>query len=333
MSLPAGHGPVALITGVTGQDGGYLAERLLSAGYRVHGVLSPAASAAALDPQVICHRTDLLDAGAVAALVDRVRPDTVFHLAAVSSVAASWADPVATSRINTVSTTAVLDGCLRTQDRTGSPIVMVNASSCEIFAGADESPQTEATPLAPTSPYGVGKAMGHLMCQVYRGRGLAVSNAILYNHESPRRPERFVTRKITRTVAAIAAGRADHLTLGDITIERDWGWAPDYVDAMYRMAERAPADDYLVATGATHSIADFVGAAFAAAGIEDWRPLVRTDAALLRPADKAVVCGDATKARTTLGWRPTKSFEDIVTAMVDADREQEQTGHAGTEVR
>lgn len=306
---PDGPGGVALITGVSGQDGHYLSGHLLQRGYQVRGV----------------QRTELSHPEVIARVIDEAEPDLVFHLAAISSVAASWDDPVATTEVNALSTAALLDGCLRTQDRTGRKITFVNASSCEIFAGAPDSPQTEDTPLRPISPYGAAKAMGHMMCQVYRAKGLEASNAILYNHESPVRPERFVTRKITKAVAAIAAGRQDRLVLGDLTIKRDWGWAPDYVDAMYRMALHGKGDDFVVATGVTHSIADFAAAAFSVAGIVDWQDRIESDSALLRPADRAAMVGDAGKAAAILDWRPTKSFADIVEAMVVSDLGQEQS--------
>ena len=314
----------ALITGVTGQDGYYLSELLIRQGLSVHGLLRPDARADGLLPQVAAHRAELTSVESLAEVLDSVRPDLVFHLAGISSVAASWQEPVAATRVNALSTAALLDACLRTQDRTGSRLALVNASSCEIFAGAPDSPQTEATPLRPMSPYGASKAFGHNLCQVYRAKGLQTSNAILYNHESPRRPERFVTRKITRAVADIAAGRRDRLTLGDMTVRRDWGWAPDYVDAMYRMARHDGGDDFVVATGVAHSISEFVAAAFAAAGIAEWEPHVETDAAFLRPADQAAMIGDATKAAEVLGWRPTVSFDEIVTTMVTSDLRQEQ---------
>jgi GDPmannose 4,6-dehydratase len=320
-----GPGGVALITGVTGQDGHYLSRQLMDKGYDVHGVLSPNGRADTLAGQVRPHTADLLRAESIATVIDEVEPDVVFHLAAFSSVAASWDDPIATTRVNSLSTAALLDGCLRTQDRTGRKVTVVNASSCEIFAGAADSPQTEATPLRPISPYGVSKAMGYMMCQVYRAMGLEASNAILYNHESPLRPERFVTRKITKAVAAIAGGRQDRLVLGDLSIKRDWGWAPDYVDAMYRMAMHGKGDDFVVATGVAHSIADFVGAAFTAAGIADWKAHVESDSALLRPADRVAMVGDASKVDAILDWRPTQSFADIVAAMVVSDLGQEQT--------
>jgi GDPmannose 4,6-dehydratase len=314
----------ALVTGITGQDGWYLSELLLDRGFSVHGLLSPSGRQNGLRPEVTPHVVDLTSTEAVVAVVGTVQPDLVFHLAGISSVATSWQQPVLTTRVNVLSIAAVLDACLRAQRRTGKKIVVVNASSSEIFAGADDSPQTEATRLRPISPYGASKATGHMMCQVYRAEGLEASNAILYNHESPRRSDTFVTRKITKAAAAIATGQQDRLSLGDLSIERDWGWAPDYVDAMYRMAVHGRGDDFIVATGESHSVADFVAAAFTAAGIADWQLAVDTDASLLRPADRPATVGDASKARAILGWQPTISFEHIVNAMVYSDLRQEQ---------
>jgi GDPmannose 4,6-dehydratase len=317
-------GATALITGVTGQDGYYLSELLRRNGFQVHGVLRAGGSCDGLLPHVHSHYADLVDTESVSALTDSVQPDVVFHLAGISSVAASWQDPVSTTQVNALSTTALLDACLHTQERTGKKVALVNASSGEIFAGAAESPQTETTPLHPISPYGASKALAYMMCQVYRAKGLAASNAILYNHESPRRPDKFVTRKITKAVAAIAAGRLDRLILGDLTVKRDWGWAPDYVDAMYRMAKLGRGDDFVIATGEAHSVADFVAAAFEVAGVDNWRDHVETDAAFMRPADRAAMIGDASKAASVLGWQPTMTFGAIVKAMVCSDLAQEQ---------
>jgi GDPmannose 4,6-dehydratase len=315
---PDGPSSTAIITGVTGQDGYYLAELLLRKGFQVHGVLRPGRWHTGLPP-VHTHNADLTDTDTVSGLISEVQPDFVFHLAAVSSVATSWQEPVATTRVNALGTVNLLEGCLRAQDRSGKKIVVVNASSCEIFAGAIESVQTDTTPLCPISPYGASKAFGFMMSRAYRAKGLEASNAILYNHESPRRPEKFVTRKITSAVAAIASGRRDRLVLGDISVKRDWGWAPDYVDAMYRTAKYGKGDDFVIATGVAHSVSDFVAAAFAAVGITEWESRIETDAALLRPADRAAAVGDAAKARAILGWEPTMSFDDIVKAMVHFD--------------
>jgi GDPmannose 4,6-dehydratase len=196
---------------------------------------------------------------------------------------------------------------------------LVQASSAEIFGEASESPQTEGSTIRPVNPYGAAKAFAHLSAAVFRQRDVHVSSAILYNHESPRRHERFVTRKITSTVAAIARGDADELVLGNMEARRDWGWAPDYVDAMVRAARADQPADYVVATGRAHSVRDFVAAAFAAAGIDEWEHLVRQDAAFFRPADPTELVGDASRAREELGWTPTMEFAEIVRRMVATD--------------
>jgi len=196
---------------------------------------------------------------------------------------------------------------------------LVQASSAEIFGEPAVSPQDESTPIRPVNPYGAAKAYAHLMVDVYRRRDLHAVSAILYNHESPRRPTQFVTRKITSTVAAIAKGRSDGLALGNLDARRDWGWAPDYVDAMVRAARADEPRDYVVATGVGHSVRDFVAAAFRRAGIDDWSDLVTVDPEFVRPADPTDLTGDATRARELLGWSPTVGFEELVGRMVDAD--------------
>jgi GDPmannose 4,6-dehydratase len=308
----------AFLTGLGGQDGGYLAERLLADGVEVHALTheqEPPPHA----PGVELHPGDLTRVDEVRGLLLDLAPDEVYNLAAVSSVAQSWAEPDLTARVNGAAAVALLESALQAQDKHGRPVRLVQASSAEIFGEPATSPQTEDTPVRPVNPYGAAKAYAHLAVDVYRRRGLHAVSAILYNHESPRRPEQFVTRKITRGVAAIAHGRADHLTLGNLDARRDWGWAPDYVDAMVRAARADQPADYVVATGVGHTVRDFVAAAFTAAGIDDWEPLVRTDPALVRPADPADLVGDATRARTRLGWAPTVTFEELVRRMVAAD--------------
>jgi GDPmannose 4,6-dehydratase len=290
----------------------------------VHGVLPPDGEQGVARSEVQGHSADLTSSEQVASLIAGIEPDYVFHLAGVSSVARSWSDPVSTMRVNALSICAVLEGCRRFQDDSGKTVSLVNASSGEIFAGSQQSPQNEGTPIKPTSPYGASKALGHTMCQIYRTRNLQAANAIFYNHESPKRPDTFVTRKITKAVAAIAAGRQRRLTLGDMTIRRDWGWAPDFVDAMYRIARDGMGQDFVVATGISHSIAEFVAAAFAAVGIEDWQSYVDSDISLFRPADSAEMVGDASKAQAILGWTPTMQFEQLVAAMVRCDLDAEQ---------
>jgi GDPmannose 4,6-dehydratase len=205
------------------------------------------------------------------------------------------------------------------QERSGRAVRLVQASSGEVFAGAQAAPQDESTPLSPQSPYGASKAFAHTLVQVFRSRGMHASNAILYNHESPRRPTSFVTRKITSTVAAITEGRTDRLVLGNLDARRDWGWAPEYVDAMVRMARADEPDDYVVATGVSHTVADFVAAAFARVGIEDWQRYVTTDPAFVRPMDAVELRGDARRARERLGWQPQVGFAELVGRMVEAD--------------
>ncbi len=218
-----------------------------------------------------------------------------------------------------VSVASVLDTAWRLQERTGRDVRVLQASSAEIFGQAEKAPQDESTPVRPRSPYGAAKAYGHHMVGIYRSRDLHACSVILYNHESPRRPLSFVTRKITHGVARIAAGLDDQLTLGSLDVVRDWGWAPDYVDAMIAAVRHPEPDDYVVATGQPHTVADFVEAAFARVGISDSARYVRTDPEFVRPADASVQLGDAGKARQVLGWRPTTDFVGVVDAMVDHD--------------
>lgn len=315
------HHRTALVTGLSGQDGYYLSRLLVDAGIGVHGVGGPEAKRGpvVVAPRIVSHGVRLTDATAVHALVDEVEPDYVFHLAGMSSVAGSWAAPVDALSINGLSTTTLLNACMRVQERLDRPITVVNASSAEIFAGGEESPQNESTALQPTSPYGASKALGHMMCHIYRDRGLAASNAILYNHESPRRPSHFVTRKISLGVAAIARGEIDTITLGNLAAQRDFGWAPDYVEALYRMAVRGDGGDFVIATGVSHSILDFAAAAFSAAGIDDWQDRIRSDAKFMRPTERADMVGDASRAAQVLDWRPTTTFTEIAAQMVEHD--------------
>nr|WP_255182872.1 MULTISPECIES: GDP-mannose 4,6-dehydratase [unclassified Rhodococcus (in: high G+C Gram-positive bacteria)] len=313
--------PTALVTGVAGQDGSYLSEALVEMGWAVHGVAKPGSTEVVDD--VTMHATDLGEPGAASTLVRAVDPDYVFHLAGISSVWRSWNDPVLTTRVNGVSAASLLDACFSHQEASGKRVMVINASSAEIFAGSGIAMQNEETPIAPTSPYGASKALSHNMVQVYRARGLEATNAILYNHESPRRPETFVTRKITKAAAAIARGTQSVIELGSTSAQRDWGWAPDYVAALVKMAEYGKGDDFVVATGRAHSVADFVAAALSTVGITDWQSYVRGDPDMLRPADSARMVGDASKAREILGWGPTMNFEQIVEAMVQFDMSEE----------
>jgi GDPmannose 4,6-dehydratase len=308
--------PSALITGVSGQDGFYLAERLLADGVEVHAVSLP--GDAPVDG-VRTHVGDVADVEGTRALVLEVAPDEIYNLAAVSSVARSWDEPELTARVNGLAAVGLLESARQLQERAGRPVRFVQASSAEIFGLPDRAPQDEDTPVRPVNPYGAAKAFAHLMVDVYRHRGLPAVSLVLYNHESPRRPEHFVTRKITAGVAAISAGTASRLTLGNLAAVRDWGWAPDFVDAMVRAARADVARDYVVATGESHSVEEFVAAAFRCVGIDDWASYVDVDPALLRPVDAQALTGDPTRIRTDLGWAPTVGFEDVVRRMVEGD--------------
>ncbi|PFG44204.1 GDPmannose 4,6-dehydratase [Isoptericola jiangsuensis] len=313
---------VALVTGVTGQDGSYLAERLVAEGCEVHGLVTRGdGRPASLPAEVTLHEGDLRDRDGLAALVRAVGPSEVYNLGGVSSVAQSWEQPVLTGEVSGLGAVALFEASWAAQERTGSPVRVVQASSAEIFGSPVRSPQDESTPVRPVSPYGAAKAYAHQMAAVFRSRGLGVSSCVLYNHESPRRPTTFVTRKITAQVARIAHDGGGTLALGNLAARRDWGWAPEYVDAMVRAARHDVADDFVVATGRTHSVEEFVAAAFAAAGVDDWRDRVEIDPRFVRPVDPALQVGDPARAERVLGWRPTVAFEEIVARMVRHDLE------------
>jgi GDPmannose 4,6-dehydratase len=316
----------ALVTGATGQDGSYLCELLLGEGTTVHA-LYHAESGPSLDSlpwaeQVAWHHGDLAQAGEIRHLVAELSPDEIYNLGGISSVALSWQEPVLTASVTGLGAAGLYDAAWHAQEASGRAIRVMQASSSEIFGSPTASPQDEDTPLRPITPYGAAKAFAHHLATAYRERGLGVSTCILYNHESPRRPDTFVTRKITRGAAAIALGLADDLALGNLDVVRDWGWAPDYVDAMVRANRADPAGDYVVATGIGHTVRDFVAAAFRAAGIADWEPHIRIDPAFQRPADPAALVGDAEKARERLGWAPTVTFDQIVSMMVEVDLDE-----------
>lgn len=312
----------ALITGITGQDGGYLAEQLLAEGTTVHGLVRPGEQLPEHLAGVLVHEAELADDDALQRALAVAAPDEIYNLVGVSSVGLSWEQPGLTADVNGAFVARLLQLVWQEQERRASAIAIVQASSAEIFAGAARSPQDESTPLTPRSPYGASKAFAHHLVQVFRARGMHASNAVLYNHESPRRPPTFVTRKITQTAAAIARGRADELVLGNLDARRDWGWAPEYVDALVRVARHPEPDDYVIATGQSRTVRDFVVAAFARAGVADWEPLVRSDPAFVRPVDAVELVGDASKAREALGWTPQVAFAELVGRMVDADLEQ-----------
>jgi GDPmannose 4,6-dehydratase len=306
----------AFVTGISGQDGSYLAERLLAEGVEVHALALPDDAPVA---GVRTHLGDVSDIEGTRTLLLELAPDEVYNLAAVSSVARSWDEPDRTARVNGLAAVGLLESAHLLQERSGRPVRFVQASSAEIFGLPDRSPQDEDTPVRPVNPYGAAKAFAHLMVEVYRHRGLHAVSLVLYNHESPRRPEQFVTRKITAGAAAISTGRANSLSLGNLAAARDWGWAPDYVDAMLRAARAEIPRDYVVATGVSHSVEEFVATAFRCVGIDDWSSYVEVDPALLRPVDATELVGDPTRIRTDLGWAPTLGFHDVVRRMVEAD--------------
>jgi GDPmannose 4,6-dehydratase len=315
----------SLVTGAAGQDGRYLVERLLADGDEVVGMCHSAAGAASLledFPTVDAVVGDLADAEGIKALIDEVAPQRIFNLAGNTSVARSWEYPAETADVLGVGPVRIFDAAWRLADRTGIDVRVLQASSAEIFGNASEVPQSESTPRRPVTPYGAAKGFAHEMAGVYRARGMHVSSAILYNHESPRRPEQFVARKIAMAVVSIALGTQEELALGNIDVHRDWGYAPDYVDAMIRITDNDEAGDFIVATGQSHSVREFVAEAFGAAGVSDWENRVVIDPQFYRPADPEQLVGDSSKLRS-IGWKPTVDFAELVRIMVDAEFERQ----------
>jgi GDPmannose 4,6-dehydratase len=317
----------ALITGISGQDGFYLAELLLSHGYDVFGLLrgqnNPNGAALRRDlPQVTIVSGDLLELPSLMRAMTVAQPDEVYNLGAVSFVPYSWMNPGLTTGITGGGVLNMLEAIRIYQDLSGKAVRFYQASSAEMFGKVQESPQRETTLLWPRSPYGVAKAYGHHLTINYReSYGMHASSGILFNHESPRRGVEFVTRRVSQAVAMISLGLQDGLTLGNLDAQRDWGFAGDYVEAMYLMLQQDTADDYVIATGETHSIADLLDVAFEVAGIGDWKPFVTIDQSLVRPAEVDVLVGDASKARAALGWKPKLSFTELVESMVRSDIE------------
>jgi len=314
----------ALVTGITGQDGSYLAELLLKNGYRVVGMTRRTSTEVHeriehIVDDVEILSGDLLDQSSITSIVSEIVPDEIYNLAAQSFVPASWSQPVLTGEFTALGVTRVLEAI-----RQVNPAIrFYQASSSEMFGNAVESPQTESTPFYPRSPYGVAKVYGHWITVNYReSYDLFACSGICFNHESPRRGKEFVTRKISDGVARIKLGMATQLRLGNLDAQRDWGYAGDYVRAMWLMLQQACADDYVIATGATHSVRDFVRSAFEAAGLGSFEPYVVIDPRFVRPAEVDVLIGDAGKARKMLGWTPTVSFDELVATMVEADLER-----------
>jgi len=313
----------ALITGITGQDGSYLAELLLSKGYEVHGMVRRSSEEkferiAHLKGRIQLHQGDLLDQFSLARLLSDVKPDEVYNLAAQSFVPTSWNQPVLTGEFTALGVTKMLEAM-----RYAAPKArFYQASSSEMFGKVREVPQNESTPFYPRSPYGVAKAYGHFITVNYReSHGLFAVSGILFNHESPRRGLEFVTRKISDGVARIKLGLQHQIAMGNLDARRDWGYAPDYVEAMWKMLQESEADDYVIATHETHTVKEFCEIAFARAGL-DWKDHVRVDPAFVRPAEVDVLIGDPSKAKRTLGWQPTVRFKQLVELMVDADLER-----------
>lgn len=313
---------VALITGCTGQDGSYLAEFLLDKGYQVHGVVrrastSPTERINHILDRVIIHQSDILDQASMSRLMGAVKPDEVYNLAAQSFVPASWDHPIATGDVTGLGVTRVLEAIR--QEKPDARFYQ--ASSSEMFGKVRETPQTEKTQFYPRSPYGVSKVYGHWITVNYRESfNLFAVSGILFNHESPRRGLEFVTRKITNAVARIRLGLQDKLYLGNLDAKRDWGFAGDYVKAMWLMLQQDEPDDYVIGSGETHSVREFVELAFNHVGL-DWNNYVEIDRKFLRPAEVNLLLSDPAKAKSKLGWEPEVGFEDLIKKMVDADLE------------
>ncbi len=317
----------ALITGITGQDGSYLAESLLSKGYEVHGIIRRSSSFNTgrldhlyrdpheLGSHLFLHYGDLIDSSVLSRIMREVAPEEVYHLGAQSHVRVSFDMPEYTGNVTALGTTRLLEA-IREE---GVPARFYQASSSEMFGTNPDVPTSERSPFFPASPYAAAKVYGYWMAVNYReAYGLFCANGILFNHESERRGETFVTRKITRGLAQILAGEADVIYLGRLDTQRDWGHAADYVEAMWMMMQADEADDYVIATGEAHSVSDFLDEAFSYVGL-DWEPHVRQDPRYFRPIDPPILVGDASKARNRLGWEPRVSFRELVRSMVDAE--------------
>ena len=318
---------VALITGITGQDGTYLSEFLLARGYEVHGTVSSTSLSSEPRPQsqdydvsaVVLHPVDLTDGSNLPALLEKVLPDEIYHLAAQSDVRVSFQIPVQTANAIVMGTLRVLEALRSHQRRTGRTARFYQAASSEIFGLPPESPQTELTPFHPRTPYACAKVFAYWQTINYReAYGLFACNGILYNHESPRRGELYVTRKITRAAGRIKAGLQHKLFLGHLDSRRDWGFAGDYVASMWLMLQQEQPQDFVIATGQTHSVQDFLEAAFGCLDL-DWREFVEVDPGYFRPTEVGLLCGNADKARRVLGWEPRIDFRSLVEMMVERD--------------
>lgn len=319
--------PTALITGVTGQDGTYLAELLLDKGYDVYGLVRgqnnpKTKNLQSLIPNLKIIHGDLTDSSSLIRSLEISNPDEIYNLGAISYVAYSWNQVQLTSQVTALGVVNLLEAIRIWSGGDVDKVKFYQASSSEMFGKVQETPQTERTLLWPRSPYGVAKAFGHHVTINYReSYGLHASSGILFNHESPRRGPEFVTRKISLAVAQIAKGKSNELVLGNLDSKRDWGFAGDYVKAMWQMLQQPNADDYVIATGETHSVKEFVEEAFKYIGIEDWEKYVKISDELKRPAEVDFLVGDSTKAKKILNWQPTVNFQQLVHMMVKADLE------------
>jgi GDPmannose 4,6-dehydratase len=310
----------ALITGISGQDGTYLAELLLGKGYSVHGLVA-CGHAGTITPGTTIHYADLTDGSNLGSILDAIQPDEVYHLAAQSHVRLSFDVPVYTANVTGLGTLRLLDALRQHQTRSGRTARFYQASSSEMFGQAAQSPQNEATPFHPRSPYACSKVFAYWQTVNYReAYGMFASNGLLFNHESPRRGEAFVTRKITRAAGRIKLGLQEKLKLGNLDARRDWGFAGDYVEAMWRILQHEQPDDFVIATGRTHSVREFLDEVFGALDL-DWHDYVEVDPVLYRPSEVDVLCGDASKARRALGWEPKVGFRELARMMTEHDLE------------
>lgn len=311
----------ALITGITGQDGSYLAEFLLSRDYKVFGLTRRTSTPnyeriKHIQDKIELIPGDLLDQQSLTSAVEYSNPDEIYNLAAQSFVATSWSQPVLTGEFTALGVTRMLEAIRQVKPKAK----FYQASSSEMFGEVQETPQTETTPFHPRSPYGVAKVYGHWITINYReSYDLFAISGILFNHESPRRGLEFVTRKISNGVAKIKLGLAENIILGNLDAKRDWGFAGDYVQAMWLMLQQEKPDDYVIATGQNHSVEDFVKTAFEAIGINNWKKYIKVSKEFIRPAEVDFLIGDATKAKNVLGWHPKVTFNDLVKMMVDVD--------------
>jgi GDPmannose 4,6-dehydratase len=334
----------AFITGITGQDGSYLADLLLSKNYEVHGLVRRASVpnrhrlehiyeqarqktrtfpeyGAEIEKRsnLVLHYGDLADASNLARLLEKIQPDEIYNLGAQSHVRISFDIPEYTGQVTGLSVFRLLEAVRENKIKTK----FYQASSSEMFGNAVETPQKETTAFRPRSPYGCAKVMAHHAATNYRDAyGLFICNGILFNHESPRRGENFVTRKITKAVAEIKAGLRDHIYLGNLDAKRDWGYAPEYVEAMWLMLQQEKPDDYVIATGETHSVREFVETAFSLASIKNWQKYIKRDPVYYRPTEIDLLVGDITKAKKTLGWQPKVKFKELVKIMLEAECER-----------